>query len=132
MDILQDILKTFLRQNEESDETVNESIETELTLDDDESTIEREIIKCQMKHGRLLIQTGKSLRRRYQNKLGFRDFRGQPVSDKVDRTIRRLAKRRYRGHCSVKAEQEQYAKAIGEVFDIIHKKQEKKDFENAL
>ena len=129
MDIVRDILKTILRQNEESDETINESIETELTLDDDESTIEREIIKCQMKHGRLLIQTGKALRKRYQN---WTSYAGEPRSDMVDRTIRRLAKRRYRGHCSVKAEQERYAKAIEQVFDIAHKKEEEKNFANAL
>ena len=121
MDILRDILETFLRQNKESDETENESIETELTLDDDESTIEQEIIKCQMKHGRLLIQTGKALRKRYKDRLSYC---GNPSSDKVDRTIRRLAKRRYRGHCSVKAEEEKLAKTIKPIIDQIFKKKQ--------
>lgn len=129
MDILRDILETFLRQNKESDETENESIETELTLDDDESTIEREIIKCQMKHGRLLIQTGKALRKRYQN---WTSMSGDPRSDKVDRTIRRLAKRRYRGHCSVKAEQEQLEKTLKPVIDYFLKKKNSIEFGQAL
>ena len=143
MDLLRDILETFLRQNKESDETVNESIETELRLDDDkstlsddESTIEREIIQCQMKHGRLLIQTGKALRRRYQNKLlsgqGWTNFRGDPVSDKVDRTIRRLAKRKYRGNCPVKAEQEQLEKTLKPVIDYFLKKKSITEFGQAL
>ena len=129
MDLLRDILETFLRQNKESDETENESIETELTLDDDESTIEREIIKCQMKHGRLLIQTGKALRKRYQN---WTNHYGEPRSDKVDRTIRRLAKRRYRGHCSVKAEQEQLEKTLKPVIDYFLKKKNSIEFGQAL
>tara|TARA_Y100000310_G_C19949101_1_gene475999 strand:- start:191 stop:457 length:267 start_codon:yes stop_codon:yes gene_type:complete len=61
-----------------------------------------------MKHGRLLIQTGKALRRMFQDKDHngnlVTDYTGNPTSEKVDRSIRRLAKRRYRNNCPVKAQ----------------------------
>ena len=63
MDIIMDFIRTILGQNRDNIETEHESIETSLTIDDDESTIEREIIKCQMKHGRLLPSTSKALRK---------------------------------------------------------------------
>ena len=108
MSILTDIIETVLRQNEDSTNQNEDSVETEVTLDDDELTIERQSVKCQMKHGRLLIQTGRALRRMFQDKdySGnlLTDYCGQPTSEKVDRTIRRLAKRRFRKNCPVKAQ----------------------------
>jgi len=127
MDILRDILETILGQNEERTNQDVPSTETELTLDDDESTIEREIIKCQSKHGKLLIQTGKALRKRYQDKSHdgrlLTNYVNQPVSEKVDRTIRRLAKRRYRGNCPVKAEQKALTKTPKAIIDHYFEKQ---------
>ena len=121
MDIIKDIIETILGQNEDNTETEAESIETSLTIDDKESTIEREIIKCQMKHGRLLPSTSKALRKKY----GYFSSFGRLWCPEVDRTIQRLAKRRQRGHCSVKAEQEQLVKTVKPIVDLIFKK--KKD-----
>jgi len=129
MDILRDILETILGQNEERTNQDVPSVETELTLDDDESTIEREIIKCQSKHGRLLIQTGKALRKRYQDRTNYCN---EPASDKVDRTIRRLAKRRYRGNCPVKAEQKALTKIPKSIIDHYFEKQKESVWANTL
>ena len=125
MDIIMDFIRTILGQNEDNTETEAESIETSLTIDDKESTIEREIIKCQMKHGRLLPSTSKALRKKYGT-LGLFGYLRCP---EVDRTIQRLAKRRYRGHCSVKAEQEQLTKTLKPVIDHFFKKK-KDEFDN--
>jgi len=121
MELLKDIIETVLGRNEDETNQINESIETELTLDDDESTIEREIIKCQRKNGRLLIQTSRALRNKYRN---MACLCANAHSDKVDRTILRLAKRRYRGHCSVKAEDEKMARTLKPIIDQIFKKKE--------
>ena len=126
MDIIKDIIETILGHNEDNIETEAESIETSLNIDDKESIIEREIIKCQMKHGRLLSSTGKALRKKFGH---FSRF-GYYNCHEVDRTIQRLAKRRYRGHCSVKAEQEQLTKTLKPVIDHFFKKK-KDEFDNS-
>ncbi len=120
-----DFIKTILGQNRDNTETEAESIETSLTFDDKKSIIEREIIKCQMKHGRLLPSTSKALRKKY----GFLGFFGNHRCPEVDRTIQRLAKRRHRGHCSAKAEQEQLTKTIKPIIDHFFKKK-KDEFDN--
>lgn len=124
MDIINDIIETILGQNRDNAETEAESIETSLIIDDKESTIEREMIKCQMKNGRLLPSTSKALRKKY----GKLSMFGVYYCPEVDRTIRRLAKRRYRGHCSVKAEQEQLTKTLKPVMDYFLKKKNSSEF----
>ena len=130
MNILTDIIETILRQNEDSTNQNEDSIETDVTLDDDELTIEREIVKCQMKHGRLLIQTGRALRRMFQDKDyngNLRtDYYGEPTSEKVDRTIRRLAKRRYRNNCPVKAQIKEDMRKPKAIIDYYVEKQERR------
>ena len=120
MELLKDIIETVLGHNEDNTETEAESIETSLTLDDKNSTIEREIIKCQRKNGRLLPTTSKALRKKYGRLTMF----GWYSCPEVDRAIQRLAKRRYRGHCSVKAEDEKVARTIKPIIDQIFKKKE--------
>ena len=119
MKILEDIFNLFSGQNEDT-LTINQpnfsTIEVEKGND---LGCEQQMIKCQITNGRLLSSTSKSCELKYGK-------------DTVRRAKLRLAQRRKRGNCSVKAEQERYAKAIGEVFDIIHKKQEEKDNEYAL
>ena len=119
MKILEDIFNLFSGRNEDMltiDQPNFSTIQVELGND---LGCEQQIIKCQITNGRLLSSTSKSCELKYGK-------------DTVRRAKLRLAQRRKRGNCSVKAEQERYAKTIGEVFDIIHKKQEKKDYENAL
>ena len=72
MKILKDITKTILGQNEESndqflEELRHEQPETKTDQQEcrEESIIEQEIIKCQRLHGRLLISTGRILRKRF-------------------------------------------------------------------
>jgi len=127
MSILTDIIETVLRQNEDSANQNEDSIKTDVTLDDDELTIERQIVKCQMKHGRLLIQTGRALRRMFQDKDYngnlHTDYYGEPTSEKVDRTIRRLAKRRYRNNCPVKAQIKEDMRKPKAIIDYYTEKQ---------
>ena len=132
MGLLEDILKTILGQDEDSANQNEDSVETEVTLDDDELIIEREIIKCQMKHGRLLIQTGKALRRRFQDKDSngnlVTDYRNQPTSEKVDRGMRRLAKRRYRNNCPVKAQIKEDMRKPNAIIDHYFKEKFKAEY----
>ena len=128
MEILRDIIETVLRQNIDGSNQNEDDIETSLTLDDDESVIEREIIKCQQKHGRLLPSTGLALRKKFGRWSKF----GYYICPKTDRCIRKLAKRRYRGHCSVKAEQEQLGKILKPVIDHFFKKKDESFFNDGL
>ena len=131
MSILTDIIETVLRQNEDSTNQNEDSIETEPALDDDELTIEKEIIKCQMKHGRLLIQTGRALRRKFQDKDHngnlLTNYLNEPTSEKVDRGMRRLAKRRYRKNCPVKAQIKEDMRKPKAIIDYYLEKQDKRN-----
>jgi len=120
MDILRDIIETVMRQNEDSTNQNEDNVETVLTLDDDESVIEREIVKCQAKHGRLLISTSTALRKKYGHWSPF----GYYVCDKTDRCIRKLAKRRQRGKNEAKIQQEQLGKTLKPIVDYIFKQQD--------
>jgi len=122
MNILRDIIETVMRQNGDSTNQNEDSIETALTLDDDESVIEREIVKCQQKHGRLLISTSTALRKKY----GKLSMFGYYHCEKTDRTIRRLAKRRQRGKNEAKIQQEQLGKTLKPVIDFIFKKEDER------
>ena len=123
MKIIDDIFKIILGHNEDNVTIDQPNFSTEITEKGNDLGCEQQIIKCQITNGRLLSSTSKSCELKYGK-------------DTVRRAKLRLAQRRKRGNCSVKAEQERYAKAIGEVFDILHKKDEakkKEDFDsNAL
>ena len=119
MKILEDIFNLFSRQNEDMltiDQPNFSTIQVELGND---LGCEQQIIKCHITNGRLLSSTSKSCELKYGE-------------DTVRRAKLRLAQRRKRGNCSVKAEKERYAKAIGKVIEIIHKKEDEKQYENAL
>ena len=120
MEIVRDIIETILRQNVDGSNQNEDDIETSLTLDDDESVIEREIIKCQQKHGRLLPSTGLALRKKFGRWSKF----GYYICPKTDRCIRKLAKRRYRGKNEAKVETEQLLKTFKPVIDHFFKKQD--------
>ena len=122
MSILIDIIQTVLRQNEDSSNQNEDDIKTELVLDDDESVIEREIIKCQQKHGRLLPSTGLALRKKFGKLSSF----GYYYCPKVDRNIRKLAKRRQRGKNEAKIESEQLLKTFKPVIDHFFKNQDER------
>ena len=130
MGLLEDILKTILGQNEDSTNQNEDSIETDVTLDDDDLIIEREIVKCQMKHGRLLIQTGRALRRMFQDKDHngnlLTNYLNEPTSEKVDRAMRRLAKRRYRKNCPVKAQIKEDMRKPKAIIDYYIEKQDER------
>ena len=117
MDFLADILSTIQGQNEESyNQNLAESSKTQANdnqiqgYDDDNLQCEKQIIQCQITNDRLLGSTSTSLRKKYGN-------------DIVDRSIRRLAKRRIRGKCSRKAEIEKASKFLKPIVDYYFKKQ---------
>ena len=122
MSILSDIIETVVRQNIDSSNQNEADIKTSLTLDGDESVIEREIIKCQQKHGRLLPSTGLALRKKFGK---FSKF-GYYYCPKTDRTIRRLAKRRQRGKNEAKIQSEQLLKTFKPIIDLIFKKEDER------
>ena len=117
MNILEDIMRTALGQNEDSyNQKLAESSKIQghdneiQGHDDDNLQCEKQIIQCQVTNDRLLGSTSTSLRKKYGN-------------DIVDRSIRRLSKRRVRGKCSRKAEIEKTSKFLKPIVDYYFKKQ---------
>ena len=125
MDFLADILRTIQGQSEdsynqnlvESSKTLAESSKTQANdnqiqgHDDDNLQCEKQIIQCQITNDRLLGSTSTSLRKKYGNEI-------------VNRTIRRLAKRRIRGKCSRTAEINKLSKTFKPIFETYFKKKE--------
>ena len=119
MDILRDILETVLRQKEDSDKAIIENFNEIQGHDDDNLQCEKQIIQCQITNDRLLGSTSTSLRKKYGNEI-------------VNRTIRRLAKRRVRGKCSRTAEINKLSKTFKPIFESYFKKKSEHEFGNAL
>ena len=109
MNILRDILETVLRQNGDSDKAIIENFNEIQGHEDKNLECEKKIIQCQITNDRLLGSTSTSLRKKYGN-------------DIVNRSIRRLAKRRIRGKCSRKAEIEKASKFLKPIVDYYFKK----------
>ena len=126
MDFLTDILRTIQGQSEDSyNQNLAESSKIQghdneiQGHDDDNLQCEKQIIQCQVTNDRLLGSTSTSLRKKYGN-------------DIVDRSIRRLAKRRIRGKCSRKAEINKLSKTFKPIFESYFKKKSEHEFGNAL
>ena len=119
MNILEDIMRTVLGQNEDSD---NQNLAESNTIqghDDDNLQCEKQIIQCQVTNDRLLGSTSTSLRKKYGN-------------DIVNRAIRRLAKRRVRGKCSRTAEINKLSKNFKPIIDQYFKKKDESFSNGAL
>ena len=100
-------------KHEQSTSTNDEQI-TKENLQEcyEETIIEREIIKCQRLHGRLLPSTSRKLKMRFGK---YSYIIGGYYCPTVDRVINRFAKQRQRKNCPVKAqikEEERKPKAI--------------------
>ena len=126
MNFLEDIMRTVLGQNEDSyNQNLAESYENQVddsTIkghDDDNLQCEKQIIQCQITNDRLLGSTSTSLRKKYGNEI-------------VNRTIRRLAKRRVRGKCSRTAEINKLAKTFKPIIDQYFKKKDESFSNSAL
>ena len=126
MDFLTDILRTIQGQSEDSyNQNLAESSKIQghdneiQGHDDDNLQCEKQIIQCQITNDRLLGSTSKSLRKKYGD-------------ETVDRTIRRLAKRRIRGKCSRTAEINKLSKTFKPIFETYFKKKSEHEFGNAL
>ena len=119
MNILEDIMRTVLGQNEDSD---NQNLAESNTIqghDDDNLQCEKQIIQCQITNDRLLGSTSTSLRKKYGN-------------DIVNRAIRRLAKRRVRGKCSRTAEINKLSKTFKPIIEHYFKKKDESFSNSAL
>jgi len=126
MDILRDILETVLRQNGDNDNQnlaessrIQPNDSTIQGHDDDNLQCEKQIIQCQVTNDRLLGSTSTSLRKKYGN-------------DIVDRSIRRLAKRRVRGKCSRTAEINKLSKTFKPIIEHYFKKKDESFLNSAL
>ena len=119
MNILEDIMRTVLGQNEDNlSKWQVESSEIQ-GHDDKNLQCEKQIIQCQVTNNRLLGSTSTSLRKKYGD-------------ETVDRSIRRLAKRRVRGKCSRKAMINELAKKFKPVIDHYFKKKDESFSSSAL
>ena len=126
MNILEDIVRTVLGQNEDNynqnqvEDNQNQVEDNQfLVYDDDNLQCEKQIIQCQVTNDRLLGSTSTSLRKKYGN-------------DTVNKAIQRLAKRRIRGKCSRKASLMKIEKLFKPVFETYFKKKSEHEFGNAL
>ena len=119
MNFLEDIMRTVLGQNEDSDNQNQPNDNQFLVYDDNNLQCEKQIIQCQITNDRLLGSTSTSLRKKYGNEV-------------VNKAIQRLAKRRIRGKCSRKAEIEKISKVFKPVFETYFKKKSEHEFGNAL
>ena len=126
MDFLRDIAETILGQNGDNDNQnqpessrIQPNDSTIQGHDDDNLQCEKQIIQCQVTNDRLLGSTSTSLRKKYGNEI-------------VNRTIRRLAKRRIRGKCSRTAEINKLSKTIKPIIDNYFKKKDESFLNNAL
>jgi hypothetical protein len=128
MGIIEDFISTILVRNEYNDDTDDEFDSTILEHTDQNLECEKEILQCQKRNGRLLGSTARALRKKY-GKLGmFGSYR----SDIVDRAIQRLAMRRKRGKCSVRAEREELAQDLKPMMDLFFKKKTESDNKTGL
>ena len=119
MEILGDILRTGLGQNEDN-YNQNQVEDNQIQGHDDNNLqCEKQIIQCQITNDRLLGSTSKSLRKKYGN-------------DIVDRAIKRLSKRRIRGKCSRKAELMKIEKLLKPVIETYFKKADESFSKGAL
>ena len=119
MNILEDIMRTVLGQNEDiynQNQVEDNQIQGH---DDDNLQCEKQIIQCQITNDRLLGSTSTSLRKKYGN-------------DIVNRAIKRLSKRRIRGKCSRKAEINKLSKTFKPIIDQYFKKKDESFSNGAL
>ena len=119
MNILEDIMRTVLGQNEDSDNQNQVEDNQFLVYDDDNLQCEKQIIQCQVTNDRLLGSTSTSLRKKYGN-------------ETVRKAINRLAKRRIRGKCSRKAEVMKIEKLFKPVIETYFNKKKDAEWGNAL
>ena len=126
MDILGDIMRTFLGQNEDNyfqNQVESSEIQVDDTKiqghDDKNLQCEKQIIQCQVTNDRLLGSTSTSLRKQYGD-------------DIVNKAINRLAKRRVRGKCSRKASLNEIANKFKPVIDHYLNKKKDVEWGNAL
>jgi len=119
MNILEDFFRTVLGQYEDSDKAIIENFNEIQGHDDDNLQCEKQIIQCQITNDRLLGSTSTSLRKKYGN-------------DIVNRSIRRLAKRRVRGKCSRTAEINKLSKTFKPIIDNYFKKKDESFSNGAL
>ena len=136
MGFLKDIAKTILGQNEE-DSNQNQPSDNEkqpITKTDqqecrDESIIEKEIMQCQRRNGRLLKSTSRKLRIRFGK---YSYMTGKYYCETVDRVIIRFAKQRQRDKCPIKAQIKEEERPAKEIIDHYFKTKEKSEFGNSL
>jgi hypothetical protein len=134
MDIIGVLTGLVRGHNMYIEESLEKNTGTELANDDKDLACERQIIQCQLKNGRLLGSTAKALRIKYANMKMTQYIPSYPTnkSDIVDRAIARLKQRRRRGHCSVKAEQEQLTKILKPIIDHFFEKKQDNDYGSRL
>ena len=126
MNILGDIMRTVLGQNEDNyfqnqvEYNQDQPNDNEIQGHDDKNLqCEKQIIQCQVTNDRLLGSTSASLRKQYGN-------------DIVNKAINRLAKRRVRGKCSRRAMLNEIANKFKPVIDHYFKKKEESFTNGAL
>ena len=112
-------MRTILGHYEDSDSTDEANFSTVEKEKGNDLGCEQQIIKCQVKNGRLLKSTSRSC----EIKFG---------EDTTRRAKQRVAQRKRRGNDSVKREQELLGKALEQVYDIIKKKDNEDYYKDGL
>ena len=119
MKIIEDIIRTisgYPKEFIDDDEDIFRTIEKEKGND---LGCEQTIVKCQMKHGRLLKSTTQSCEIKYGK-------------DTTRKAKWRLAMRKKRGNCEVKATRKEILETLKPIWDSYFNQKHKDDFKGAL
>ena len=119
MKIIENVLRAILGHGEDNDDTNEDNFSTDEKEKGNDLGCEQQIIKCQVKNGRLLSSTSKSCEIKYGH-------------DTTRRAKMRLSQRRKRGNCSVEREQEYLAKLFKPSVEMYFKKKNEDYFKGAL
>ena len=109
MKIVEDILSTLWGHSEDIDSNDGDSFSTTDSEKGNDLGCEQQIIKCQEMNGRLLPSTSRACEIKYGK-------------DTTKRAKMRLAMRKKRGNSSIKRDEQQLAKTVEIIMDIMRKR----------
>ena len=119
MKIIEDIIRIISGNSEEIIDYDEDIFRTDEKEKGNSLGCEQTIVKCQMKHGRLLKSTSQSCEIKYGK-------------DTTQRAKWRLAMRKKRGNCEVKATRKEMLETLKPIWDSYFTQKQKDDFKGAL
>lgn len=119
MKIIEDIISTILGHSGEIYDDNEDTFSTDEKEKGNSLGCEQTIVKCQMKHGRLMPSTSRACEIKYGK-------------DTTRKAKSRLAMRKKRGKCEIKANRKQMLEALKPLWDSYFTQKQKDNFKGAL